>query len=139
MYIVPLPITIVLYPGYAEDIMQRKRKIGFILEAIVVLLLVAVLSSIAVPQIEQMVGDEQEELRTKELDDIQGAVAEMLADSPSGTLQPVGPTQDMGRVETNDTMPLVLTNYLRNNGAFIIESDCHYIFSSGGIVIQDCP
>ena len=139
MYIVPLPITIVLYPGYAEDIMQRKRKIGFILEAIVVLILIAVLSSIAVPRMGQMVDDEQEELRTEELNDIQGAVAEMLADSPSGTLKPVGPTQDMGKVETNDTMPLVLTNYLRNNGAFIIESDCYYIFSSGGIVIQDCP
>lgn len=139
MYIVPLPITIVLYPGYAEDIMQRKRKIGFILEAIVVLILIAVLSSIAVPRMGQMVGDEQEELRAEELNDIQGAVAEMLADSPSGTLKPVGPTQDMGKVETNDTMPLVLTNYLRNNGAFIIESDCYYIFSSGGIVIQDCP
>lgn len=139
MYIVPLPITIVLYPGYAEDIMQRKRKIGFILEAIVVLILIAVLSSIAVPRMGQMVGDEQEELRAEELNDIQGAVAEMLADSPSGTLKPVGPTQDMGKVETNDTMPLVLTNYLGNNGAFIIESDCYYIFSSGGIVIQDCP
>ena len=139
MYIVPLPITIVLYPGYAEDIMQRKRKIGFILEAIVVLILIAVLSSIAVPRMGPLVGDEQEELRAEELNDIQGAVAEMLADSPSGTLKPVGPTQDMGKVETNDTMPLVLTNYLRNNGAFIIESDCYYIFSSGGIVIQDCP
>ena len=119
--------------------MQRKRKIGFILEAIVVLLLIGVLSSIAIPQIEQMVGDEREELRTEEFNDIQGAVAEMLADSPSRTLKPVGPTQDIEQVETNDTTPLVLTNYLRDDGAFIIESDCYYIFSSDGTVTQDCP
>jgi type II secretory pathway pseudopilin PulG len=123
MCIVPLPITIVLYLRYAEDIMRRKRKIGFILEAIVVLILIAVLSSIAVPRIEQMVDDEQQELRAQELNDIRGAVAEMLADSPSGTLKPVGPTQDMTQVETNDIIPLFLTYYLGNNGVFIIESD----------------
>jgi type II secretory pathway pseudopilin PulG len=139
MYIVPLPITIVPYLRYAEDIMPRKRKIGFILEAIVVLILIAVLSSIAVPQVGQMIGDEQNELHAEELNDIQGAVAEMLADSPSGTLKPVGPTQDMTQVVTNDIIPLVLTNYLSNNGAYIIESDCQYTFSSDGIVTQDCP
>ena len=119
--------------------MRKKRKIGFILEAVVVFILIAVLSSIAVPQIEQMIDNKQDELRAQELDDIQGAVAEMLADSPSGTLNPVGPTQDMGHVVTNDIMPLLLSNYLRNNGAFIIESGCHYIFSSDGTVTQDCP
>ena len=139
MYIVPLPITIVPYLRYAEDIMQRKRKIGFILEAIVVLILIAVLSSIAVPQVEQMIGDKQNELHAEELNDIQGAVTEMLADSPSGILKPVGPTQDMTQVITDDIIPLVLTNYLSNNGAFIIKSDCHYSFSFDGIVTQDCP
>jgi len=139
MYIVPLPITIVLYLRYEGDTMQRKRKIGFILEAIVVLILIAVLSSIAVPQVEQMIGDEQEELHAEELNDIQGAVAEMLADSLSGTLKPVGPTQDMTQVVTNDITPLVLTNYLGNNGTYIIKSDCQYIFSSDGRVTQDCP
>ena len=139
MYIVPSPITIVLYPGHAENPMHRKRKIGFIFEAILVLLLIVVLSSFAVPQIERMVNDDQEELRVEELNDIQGAVAEMLADSPSGTLKPVGPTQDMGQVETDDLLPLFLSNYLRNNGAFVIESDCRYTFSSDGVVIQDCP
>ena len=139
MYIVPLPITIVPYLRYAEDIMQRKRKIGFILEAIVVLILIAVLSSIAVPQVEQMIGDKQNELHSEELNDIQGAVTEMLADSLSGILKPVGPTRDMTQVVTDDIIPLVLKNYLSNNGAYIIESDCHYIFSSDGIVTQDCP
>ena len=118
--------------------MKRKRKIGFIIEAIVVFVLIAILASIAVPQIEQMIENEQEELRARELADIQGAVAEMLSDSPTGILKPVGPTQDMGQVKTNDTTPLVLTDYLRNNGDFVIESDCHYIFSSDGIVTQDC-
>ena len=139
MYIVPLPITIVPYPKYAENIMQRKRKIGFILEAIVVLILIAALSSIAVPQVGQMIGDEQNELHAEELNDIQGAVAEMLADSSSGILKPVGPTQDMTQVVTDDIIPLVLTNYLSNNGAIIIKSDCHYSFSFDGIVTQDCP
>ena len=139
MYIVLGLITIVLYTEQAEVVMQRKRKIGFILEAILVFILVAVLSSIAVPQIDQMIDNDREKLHAEELDDIQGAVAEMLADSQSGTLKPVGPTQDMGQVETDDIIPLILMDYLHDNGTFTIESDCHYIFSSDGIVIQDCP
>lgn len=119
--------------------MQRKRKIGFILEAVVVFILIAVLSSIVVPQIEPLINKEPDELRAQELHNIQGAVAEMLADSPSGTLKPVGPTRDMGQVVTDDIVPLVLTGYLGNDGAFIIESDCYYIFSSDGRVTQDCP
>lgn len=136
MCIVPVPITIVLYFGQAEYLMKRRRKIGFVLEAIAVLILIAVLSSIAVPKIDQMIDEEREEKRAEELADIKGAVAEMLADSPSGILKPVGPTQDMRQVETDDAVPLVLTNYLGNNGKFYIESGCQYFFYSNGIVIQ---
>jgi len=118
--------------------MKRKRKIAFIIEAVVVFVLIAVLASIAVPQIGQMIKNDQEELRARELADIQGAVAEMMADSPSGTLQPIGPTRDMGQVKTNDATPLVLTDYLRDNGDFVIKSDCYYTLFSDGIVTQDC-
>lgn len=119
--------------------MQKKRKIGFVLEAVVVFILIAVLSSIAVPQIEQMVDNERSELRAKEFDDIQAAVTAMLADSTAGTLRPVGPTRDMGQVVTDDVIPLVLTSYFGNNGAFSIESDCQYLFFAEGIVTQECP
>jgi type II secretory pathway pseudopilin PulG len=118
--------------------MKRKRKIGFIIEAVVVFVLIAVLASIAVPQIGQMIKNEQEELRARELGDIQGAVANMLADSPSGTLKPVGPTQDMGQVITDDPTPLVLTDYLHDNSDFVIKSNCYYTFFADGIVTQDC-
>lgn len=139
MCIVPSPITIVLCPGETEEIMPKKRKIRFILEAIIVFVFVAALSSIAVPEIEQMINNDQEELRVQELNDIQGAVAEMLADSPSGTLVPVGPTQDMEQVQTDDPSPLILENYLSSNGDFIIKSDCYYIFTADGQVTQNCP
>jgi hypothetical protein len=119
--------------------MPRKRKIILILEGIIFFIFVAALSSIAVPEIEQMIGSDQKELHVQELNDIQGAVAEMLADSPSGTLNPVGPTQDMELVHTNDVTPLVLENYLNSNGAFIIKSDCYYTFTADGQVTQDCP
>jgi type II secretory pathway pseudopilin PulG len=119
--------------------MKKQRKMGFVIEAIVVFILVAVLASIAVPQIEQMIVNNHDELRARELGDIQGAVAEMLADSTSGTLIPVGPTRDMGLVKTSDATPLFLTDYLHDNDTFVIESDCQYIFSSDGIVTQDCP
>jgi hypothetical protein len=139
MCIVPSAITIVLYPGKAEEIMPRKRKIRFILEAIIVFVFVAALSSIAVPEIEQMINNDQEELRVQELNDIQGAVAEMLADSPSGSLIPVGPTRDMEQVRTSDAIPLILENYLSSNGDFTIKSDCYYIFTIDGQVTQNCP
>jgi type II secretory pathway pseudopilin PulG len=135
--------TIVHYnstnPGKAEEIMQKKRKIGFILEAIIVLILMAALSSIAVPEIQQMMDKEKEELRAQELSDIQGAVAEMLTESPSGALQPIGPTRDMEEVQTNDVTPLVLSDYLNSFGAYIIQSDCEYVFTCNGNVIQFCP
>jgi hypothetical protein len=119
--------------------MPRKRKVVFILEAVVFFILIAVLSSVVVPQKEQLTNDKPDGLRARELNDIREAVTEMLADSPSGTLKPVGPTRDMGQVVTDDIVPLVLTSYLGNDGAFIIESDCYYIFSSDGTVTQDCP
>lgn len=119
--------------------MQKKRKIGFILEAIVVFILIAVLSSVAVPRIGRVVDDEQGESRAEELDYIQAAVTAMLEASPSGALKPVGPTRDMNQVVTDDITPLVLASYLDDNGAFTIESDCYYTFSADGTVTQECP
>jgi type II secretory pathway pseudopilin PulG len=120
-------------------IMQRKRKIGFILEAIFVFVIMATLSSIAVPKIADMIGQEQSELRSEELGDIQMAVTEMLADSQTKTLQPVGPTRDMGLVRTTDTPPLALENYLGGSSQYLLKSDCSYSFASDGGITPDCP
>ena len=119
--------------------MQRKRKVGFILEAILVLIIMASLSSIAVPRIAEMIDKEQADLRTEELVDIRMAVAEMLVDSQAKTLRPIGPTRDMGLVQTTDTPPLVLAAYLSDSGYYFLKSDCSYSFTSYGEVTQDCP
>ena len=119
--------------------MKRKRKIGFILEAFLVLIIMAALSSIAIPKIAEMMDEDQSELRTEELADIRMAVAEMLADSQAKTLRPVGPTRDMGLVQTADTTPLVLADYLSDSGLYFLKSECSYSFTSYGEVAQDCP
>jgi hypothetical protein len=119
--------------------MHGKRKTGFILEAVFVLVIMAALSSIAVPEITEMISEEQPELRAGELGDIQTAVTDMLADSQTKTLQPIGPTRDMGLVQTTDIPPLVLTDYLDNPDMLLAESDCNYSFTADGRVIQDCP
>ena len=119
--------------------MQRKRKVGFILEAILVLIIMASLSSIAVPRIAEMIDQEQADLCTEELADIRMAVEEMLADSQARTLRPIGPTRDIGLVQTTDTPPLVLADYLSDSGYYFVKSGCSYSFASYGEVTQACP
>jgi len=119
--------------------MQRKRKIGYILEAIVVFVLMVVLSSIAVPKIGDMIDREQDELRADEFIIVKTAVAEMLADSTVKSLQSTGPVQDIGRVQTNDSPPLVLEDYLDISEMRSEELGCFYTFTAEGDVTQECP
>ena len=118
--------------------MQRKRKIGYILEAIVVFVLMAVLSSIAVPKIGDMIDREKDELRADEFIAVKTAVVEMLAESTVKTLQPVGPVRDIARVQTNDSPPLVLADYLDISEMRSAELGCFYTFTADGEVIQEC-
>lgn len=116
--------------------MKRSRKIGFILEAIAVFVMMAVLTSIAVPKIERMVDQEQ---MADEFNMIENAVAEMLADSQVKTLQPVGPVRDLAEVRTNDLTPIYLTDYLDMSEIESDGLDCEYTFTLVGEVIQQCP
>ena len=125
-------------PQRSGYIMKSKRKIGFFLEAVAVLILMAVLSSIAAPQIGEMFENDQNDLRDNELTVIQKAVTEMLADSSVKTLMPVGPTQEMAQVRTNDIPPLTLADYLYIQDGFTIETDCSYSFTVNGDVNQHC-
>ena len=134
-----MTITIVLAQDNWQENMQRKRKIGFILEAIAVFVIMAVLSSIAVPKIGEMVNREQDDLRADEFIVVKTAVAEMLDESTAKKLQPIGPVQDMTRVQTNDTPPLVLADYLDIDDIRSAELGCHYTFTAEGEVTQDCP
>ena len=119
--------------------MQRKRKIGYILEAIVVFVLMAVLSSIAVPKIGDMIDREKDELRADEFIAVKTAVVEMLAESTVKTLHPIGSIRDIARVQTNDSPPLVLGDYLDISEMKLEELGCFYYFTTEGEVTQKCP
>lgn len=116
--------------------MKRSRKTGFILEAIAVFVMMAVLTSIAVPKIERMVDQEHS---TGELSMIKDAVAEMLEDSQAKLLQPIGPIRDLTEVQTNDYPPLYLADYLDIRKIESEGLDCEYTFAADGEVTQQCP
>jgi len=73
-----------------------------------------------------------------ELHNIQTAVIEMLSDSDTHTLEPVGPTADMNEVLTSDKPPLVLADYLAIDGGSL-SSGCSYTFDTHGKVTQTLP
>lgn len=116
--------------------MKRSRKTGFILEAIAVFVMMAVLTSIAVPKIGRMVDQEQ---NAGELRMIKDAIAEMLEDSQVKMLQPIGPIRDLTEVRTNDSPPLHLADYLDINKIESDGLDCEYAFAADGEVTQQCP
>jgi type II secretory pathway pseudopilin PulG len=116
--------------------MKRSRKMGFILEAIAVFVMMAVLTSIAVPKIERMIDQEQS---ADEFAVVKNAVVEMLADSQVKTLQPAGPVRDLTGVRTNDLPPLYLADYLDISKIESDGLDCEYTFTAEGEVIQQCP
>ena len=109
------------------------------LEIFVVVAILGTLLAIALPGIDKMFGKGEVESRDLELHNIQTAVVEMLYDSATGMLNPVGPTADMGLVRTNDTPPLVLTDYLQGLENYRLRTDCTYNFTADGTVMQVCP
>jgi len=119
--------------------MQEKQVAGIFLEIFVVVVTLGLLSAIALPHVSQMISKSKHVSLETELQNIQTAVTEMLCDSETGTLEPVGPTADMGQVHTCDTPPLVLKDYLLGEADGPDELDCTYIFSADGTVNQVIP
>ena len=119
--------------------MQQKEGLGFFLEAFVILIILAVLSAIAIPNIGGMINKGKNESYDSELHNVQTAVTEMLYDSVAGTLEPVGPTANMSRVQTKDVPPLVLTDYINGLDENFIRSGCTYTYTADGTVTQTCP
>ena len=61
--------------------MHRKRKIAYIIEAIFVFVLMFALTSIAVPKIGEMIGQDPDEIRADQFHKVKVAVSEMLSES----------------------------------------------------------
>lgn len=102
------------------------------------MLVLGTLSAIAIPRVGQMIERGDVVAREAELHNIQTAVIEMLCDSSTRALEPVGPTADMTEVTTSDIPPLVLADYLgMENGS--LSCSCNYTFAADGKVIQFAP
>jgi len=116
--------------------MQEKKATGFFLEIFLVMSILGSLLAVAVPSVSRMIDKAGVASQDSELHNIQTAVMEMLYDSTTGTMEPVGPTTDMSEVQTSDTPPLVLTDYLLFLDDGSLNSGCSYRFAPDGQVTQ---
>ena len=137
-------VTLVLHISTISDLwqaeaVQTRKASGYFIEIFVVVAILSFLSAIALPNIGQLISKGKIESYQSEFRNIQTAVTEMLTDSDTGTLQPVGPTDDMSQVKTNDTPPLVLTDYLIGLDETSVKSGCTYTFAANGTVTQTPP
>jgi type II secretory pathway pseudopilin PulG len=119
--------------------MQEKQVAGFFLEIFIVVAILGTLSAIAIPRVGQMIHKAGVTTQESELQNIQTAVIEMMYDSNTGTLEPVGPTADMSEVRTSDMPPLVLKDYLLGQHSGLLKSGCTYTFTADGNVTQILP
>ena len=119
--------------------MQEKKAAGIFLEIFIVMAILGALFAIAIPRVGQMIHKAEATSQESELQNIQTAVIEMLYDSTTGTLEPVGPTADMSEVRTSDTPPLVLADYLLGLDGGSLNSRCNYTFAADGTVTQILP
>lgn len=119
--------------------MQEKNVASLFLEIFIVVAILGTLSAIALPRVGQMLNKGKVESQESELHNIQTAVTEMLCDSITGTLVTVGPTADMSRVRTTDTLPLVLADYLWGLDNDSVKLCCTYTFTADGTVMQVLP
>ena len=118
--------------------MQEKQVAGLFLEIFLVVAILGTLSAIAIPHVSQMIHKSKAEARATEYQNIQTAVAEMLLESNSGTLEPIGATNDMSKVHTRDDTPLVLSDYLLG-GKDTLTLGCSYAFTADGTIVQMIP
>jgi Tfp pilus assembly protein PilE len=118
--------------------MQEKQTALFFIEIFAVVAILSVLAAVAVPHAGQMVYQSKLQAREAELHHIQSAVTEMLYASTSGSLEPVGPVNDLKQVKTRDPQPLVLSDYLVGWSG-CLDSGCTYLFTADGTVVQMMP
>lgn len=119
--------------------MQERTASGFFIEIVVIIAILCTLGAIAIPGIGQLISKGRIEAGESELHNIQTAVTEMLTESATGTLEPVGPTSDMSHVKTSDMPPLVLADYLIGLDETSVRSEYAYIFLADGTVTQVSP
>ena len=119
--------------------MQKQAGAGYFIEILVVVAILGSLFAIALPNIGQLFSKGRMESYDTELRNIQTAVTEMLSNSESGLLIPVGPVSDMNQVQTFDTPPLVLTDYLYGLDGGMVRSGCAYTFAADNSVTQMRP
>lgn len=119
--------------------MQEKKATGFFLEIFLVMSILGSLLAVAVPSVSRMIDKAGVASQDSELHNIQTAVIEMLCDSTTGTLEPVGPTDDMSEVRTSDTSPLVLADYLLGLDGGSLNTGCNYTFAADGTATQVLP
>ena len=116
--------------------MEHKQVAWFIIGIFMVLGIIGVLSSIAIPHTGEMAYASIAQDRTSELIMIQSAVAGMFCQSPSGQLQSIGPTADMNLVRTADAGALVLADFLPAVKDGCLNSGYTYSFTADGFVLQ---
>jgi type II secretory pathway pseudopilin PulG len=119
--------------------MQDKQVAGFFLETWLVVIILGLLAAITLPNVGRMLGKSRDVAAEMELQNVQTAVTEMLCDSETGTMEPVGPTWDLSEVHTCDSPPLYLSDYLPGEDEGPDEAVGTYSFAGDGTVEQIEP